>query len=63
MTHTVTHTHTTIETVDENNSKTIEFGEFLSLMASETWSEIEKSEIIKVSLNSKSNSFYIFSTS
>lgn len=36
-----------IEEVDTNNSKTIEFDEFLGLMASETWSEIEKGEIIK----------------
>lgn len=36
-----------IEQVDENKSKTIEFSEFLTLMASETWSEIERGEIIK----------------
>ena len=36
------------EQVDENHSKTIEFGEFLTLMSSETWDEIEKGEIIKV---------------
>lgn len=35
--------------MDENKSKTIEFSEFLTLMASETWSEIERGEIIKVS--------------
>ncbi|XP_063682315.1 neo-calmodulin-like isoform X4 [Bolinopsis microptera] len=36
-----------IEQVDENQSKTIEFSEFLTLMASETWNEIEKGEIVK----------------
>ena len=36
--------------VDENQSKTIEFSEFLTLMASETWNEIERGEIVKVRL-------------
>lgn len=36
-----------VEQVDENNSKTIEFNEFLALMASDTWADIEKNEIIK----------------
>jgi len=36
-----------IDQVDTDNSQTIEFNEFLTLMASETWSEIEKGEIIK----------------
>ena len=39
------------EQVDENQSKTIEFSEFLTLMASETWNEIEKGEIVKVRIN------------
>ena len=38
------------EQVDENQSKTIEFSEFLTLMASETWNEIERGEIVKVRL-------------
>ncbi|KAL5254499.1 hypothetical protein ACHWQZ_G014071 [Mnemiopsis leidyi] len=36
-----------IEQVDENQSNTIEFSEFLTLMASETWNEIERGEIVK----------------
>ena len=36
------------EQVDENKSNTIEFDEFLALMASDTWADIEKNEIVKV---------------
>jgi len=36
-----------VEQVDVDQSKTIEFNEFLALMASDTWADIEKNEIIK----------------
>lgn len=36
-----------VEQVDENKSNTIEFDEFLALMASDTWADIEKNEIVK----------------